>query len=293
MVYNLLNKGATWFDSLNHFYESEKVQRKLGSILVISFIVSLILVELQRRDFAFLLIPSFIPNNHFFAVDVAFTLLLVMEVISLVLVLAESVARSVAKQFEIFALILIRKAFYEFGSFGEPIQWQDLGEPVLHMLADAFGALAVFIMLGFFYRYQMHKKITSDKSAQNRFVSVKKMLSLVMLVVFTVIGGLEIYKFGAGAEGFPFFDTFYTVLIFTDILIVLISLRYSTTFAIVFRNSGFALSTVLIRLALTAPPYVNVGLGLSAVLFAFGLTLAYNRFGDLYSREYPMQSQDG
>lgn len=292
MINNLLYRGANGFDSLNHFYESEKVQRKLGSVLVISFIISLVLVELQRQDFSFLLIPSFIPDNHFFAVDVAFTLLLVIEVISLVLVLAESVARSVAKQFEIFALILIRKAFYEFGSFGEPIQWQELGEPVLHMLADAFGALAVFTLLGFFYRYQKHKQITSDMKAQNRFVSVKKMLALIMLVVFAVIGGLEIYKFSAGAKGFPFFDTFYTVLIFTDILIVLISLRYSTTFAIVFRNSGFALSTVLIRLALTAPPYVNVGLGLCAVLFALGLTLAYNRFGDLYSRDYRLQNLD-
>jgi hypothetical protein len=35
---------------------------------------------------------------------------------------------------------------------------------------------------------------------------------------------------------------------------------------------------VLIRLALTAPPFVNAALGLGAVVFALGLSLAYERF---------------
>jgi hypothetical protein len=68
------------------------------------------------------------------------------------------------------------------------------------------------------------------------------------------------------------------VLIFTDILVVLVSLRYSSEYRVVFRYSGFAAATVLIRLALTAPPYVNAALGFGAALFALGLTLAYNAF---------------
>ena len=46
----------------------------------------------------------------------------------------------------------------------------------------------------------------------------------------------------------------------------------------VFRNSGFAGATVLIRLALSAPPYVNSGLAVASMLFALGLLVAYNRF---------------
>lgn len=73
-----------------------------------------------------------------------------------------------------------------------------------------------------------------------------------------------------------FFEVFYTVLVFSDVLIVLISLRYSSDYRIVFRNSGSAAATILIRLALTAPPYVELLLGLGAAGFALALSVAYN-----------------
>ena len=36
------------------------------------------------------------------------------------------------------------------------------------------------------------------------------------------------------------------------------------------------MTTVVLRLALTAPPYYNALLGLAGAVFALGLTLAYN-----------------
>jgi hypothetical protein len=80
----------------------------------------------------------------------------------------------------------------------------------------------------------------------------------------------------AGQER-SFFEVFYTLLIFADVLIVLISLRYSVAYPVVFRYFGFAVSTVLIRLALTAPRVVDAGLGVTATLFAIALTWVYNR----------------
>ena len=84
--------------------------------------------------------------------------------------------------------------------------------------------------------------------------------------------------FVATAESPPVFPTFYTILIFDDFLLVLISLRYTATYHLLFRNSGFALVTLLIRVALSSPPYVNVALGVIAALFCLGLVWAYNRF---------------
>jgi len=65
------------------------------------------------------------------------------------------------------------------------------------------------------------------------------------------------------------------------VLVVLVSLRYSSTYHVVFRNSGFAIATVLIRLALIAPAPINALLGVSSALFALGLTVAYNAFAPL------------
>ena len=80
---------------------------------------------------------------------------------------------------------------------------------------------------------------------------------------------------------YPFFEIFFTVLIFSDILMVLISLRYSSTYSFVFRNSGYAVATVFIRLALTSPNHVSVLLGVGAAVFALGVTLAYNAFAPI------------
>jgi hypothetical protein len=73
-----------------------------------------------------------------------------------------------------------------------------------------------------------------------------------------------------------YFEIFYTLLIFADVLIVLVSMRYSIAYPIVFRYFGFAVATVLIRLALTAPRFVDAGLGITAALFAVALTWVYN-----------------
>ena len=75
---------------------------------------------------------------------------------------------------------------------------------------------------------------------------------------------------------FPFLASFYTILVLGDVVIVLVSLRYRTTFHIVFRNSAFAGATVLVRLALSAPPYVNVLLATGATLFLLATTFVYN-----------------
>jgi hypothetical protein len=47
---------------------------------------------------------------------------------------------------------------------------------------------------------------------------------------------------------------------------------------VVFRNSGLAVATVLLRIALSAPPFVNTALGIAAALLALTLTAAYNAF---------------
>jgi hypothetical protein len=92
---------------------------------------------------------------------------------------------------------------------------------------------------------------------------------------------------------FRFFDAFYTVLIFSDVLVVFIALRYSSTFYVVFRNSGFAAATVMIRLALAGPRYLDGAIGVGAALYAVGLTAAYNYVAPVLSEEGPPEAPPG
>ena len=283
----VLAQGARVFDNLESRWQGIKAQRLLGTALVLLFLGTILAIELNRQG----LLPDppapTIPTNHFAAVYLAFTLLLLVEVLGLVFALSQSVANSVGKQFEVLSLILLRKAFLEFGSFSEPIDWGDASDSLLHMLSDAGGALLVFVAVGFFYRVQRHQPITTDKMEQTSFVATKKLVALVLLFAFGALGAYYLRQRFMGEPVFGFFEAFYVLLIFSDILIVLVSLRYSYSYSVVFRNSGFAVSTMMIRLALTAPPYINALLGIGSAVFSLGLSLAYNAFAPV------MQHQEG
>ena len=62
-----------------------------------------------------------------------------------------------------------------------------------------------------------------------------------------------------------------------DVLLVLLSLAASADHRVVFRNSAYAAATLMIRLALTAPPYLNVAIAVGAALYALLVSMAYER----------------
>jgi hypothetical protein len=277
---NLLRKFlfqiAKIYDWLFERWECQTSQRWQANLLVMVFLGSLLIIEFARLG---IISESFhLPTNHFYAVKLAFDLLLLLEVLGLVFNLANSVANSMGKQFEILSLILLRSSFKEFVHFTEPIEWETAANSVQNILSDAFGALVIFALVSIFYAMQKHRQITDNAEDLASFIVAKKLLALLLLAVFVSVGIHDLTIWFRTGKGYPFFEVFYTILIFSDILLVLISLRYNSTYSIVFRNSGFAVATVIIRLALTAPPIWNVGIGIFAVALSIGLTYIYNNF---------------
>lgn len=268
-------------DRLEHFWEEQVMSRAAGSLLVFIYVVMLVIVEMNRRGILPDPLADLIPLSHFFAVEVAFTLLLLTEVVSLIFGLTRSFSRSIGIQIEILSLIMLRDTFKQFSGFPEPLVWSEISGSIIFITADAVGALLVFVILGVYYRTQTNKPITRDEVEQTEFIRTKKLIALGLLVAFITIGFDDLLRYLTGQETYPFFDSFFTVLIFTDVLMVLISLRYGNSFAVVFRNFGFSVVTVFIRMALIAPTLIRVAMGVSAALFALGLLIAYNRSGSL------------
>lgn len=271
---NYLYEKITYiFDPLHHLWEHEKMHRKISIALVTFFLASLITIELKRQGLLPESLANLIPSNHFYAVSAAFTVVLILEVISLVFTLPCSFSRSVGKQFEILSLILMRNAFKQLSQFPEPISFTGNEQAVLNILSDGFGALLVFALLGYYYIVQSK---ASDEAMRPTdlysFVAAKKGIALLLLGIFTFMGIRSGFLAITGTEQTDFLHEFYTVLILTDILVVLISQCFQPSFYSIFRNSGFALSTLIIRIALAAPAFYNVLLGLAAALFAILLT---------------------
>jgi hypothetical protein len=266
------------FDPLHHFWEHERMHRRLALVLIVVFLGAMAGIELNRSGLLPAVLAPHTPTNHFHAVNLAFTLVLILEVISLIFTLPCSFSRSVGKQFEILSLILLRDAFKELSHFAEPITVGAELTPVYHILGYGFGALAVFALLGVYYRIQPAKK--QDMGMPHdlfRFVAAKKGIALLLLGTFVTLGLNNLYNKFAGLPHIDFFPVFYTLLIFTDILVVLISQCFRPSFHAVFRNSGYALSTLFIRLALAAPAMYDVALGIMAALYSIALTLAWTR----------------
>ncbi len=270
---NLFARITYIFDPLQTIYEHEKVHRKISVLLVFLFLTSLTVIELKRQGLLPPDLAALVPSNHFYAVHAAFTVILVLEIISLIFVLPCSFSRSLGKQFEILSLILIRNAFKELSYFPEPLGYAGNIDKILHILASGFGALLIFALLGVYYKVQHRNEDESRHMDLYSFVASKKAISLALLVSFVSLGSYSIYESLIGVEQSDFIHSFYTQLILTDILIVLVSQCFHPSAKMMFRNSGYALSTLMIRIALVAPVYYNVLLGAAAMIFAILLSL--------------------
>lgn len=276
LLWALVGPPARLFDRVNGWWERPDTQRAGGLTLVAAFLLALGAAELSRRGLLPTALPAgVVPQSHFWAVGVAFTLLLGLELVALVLALGRSISASVGKQIEVLALILLRKAFLELSEVGEPVAWADAAPRVPGALADMAGALLVFVLAELFARAQRHRAIAAGDD-QAAFVAAKKLVALILLTAFAV-GALGAAVRTARGGHVAFFEVCFTVLIFGDVLLVLLSLAASADHRVVFRNSGFAAATVMMRLALTAPRFVNVLLAAGAALYALLVSVVYER----------------
>ncbi len=280
------------YDFLQLHWESSWLRRTMGTSAILVFLAGLALTEASRADLFPPAVAPYIPDEPIWAIYFAFFLLLVMEVLGLVFSLGRSISDTVGKQFEILSLILLRDVFIEFTKAGGELKWETIRPEVGRMAIDALAATVIFVLVGIYYRIQRHVPLTTDEKERRKFVNNKKLLGLGLLASFFILAGRDFYALvqqvqvsGSFAEWWEqhtttFFADLFTVLIFADVLLVLLAFRYSSTYHIGFRNAGFAVSTVFIRLALLAEtePYLRAAIGVGAAVFAVGLTLSYNVF---------------
>ncbi len=275
----LLRPVARFYDAVDRRWHRLMDGHILGLTLAGIFVLVLIAVELNRQGLLPPALGRWLGVRHFAAVVAAFWLLLLFEVLALVFTLAQSVANSVGKQFELVSLIMLREAFLEFAAFGEPI---DLGQRGYHSVlivgADLVTALLIFVVVGVYYRLQHHRPITPDEREQASFIAAKKAVALCLFVAFLLLIAQDGAGVLAGGAATDLFGDFFTILVFADVLIVLVSLAFTSGYHVVFRNAGFAAAAIVVRLALTAPPLAGAGLAVGAAVFVLALTLAYNFF---------------
>ncbi|WP_103070371.1 hypothetical protein [Aquimarina sediminis] len=264
------------FDKQVLFWESPKIIQRISSFLVFSFIICGICSSLVYYKLISIGDFNNVFKHPFFAIEVAFTILLILELLSLIFVLPKSVSRSLSKQLELLSLIFLRDAFKEFSHLDNFLMWSESKDTIQSMLVYSFGALAIFTIMGFTQRLNSQIRLSETFVNQTQFVRIKKLLALFLLISFFLIGCRDFVVLIQTGKYLHSFDTFYTVLIFTDIIIVLVALRYTINYYRVFRYTAFVLATILIRISLTLETYYNVFLGVTTAIFVLLLAIIYN-----------------
>ena len=75
-----------------------------------------------------------------------------------------------------------------------------------------------------------------------------------------------------------FFEQFFNILIIADVILLLFSFFHTDEFHKVIRNSGFIISTILIRISFSVDGIVNNILIVSAILFGLSMLYIHNKF---------------
>lgn len=236
------------------------VRRGAIAVAIIGFLTHLALWALHSSGRIEILGDSVeLVQSPLSALYTPFSILLVYEVYQLIRTIPDSFSSSVGKQYEIATLLVVRDILKRLSEVSNSQGWE-INDDVGFLLVEC----AAFIAL--FYTSLTYHKI-STKSDDDEilsddvttFITTKMAVANVMLIVFIAIGGFSLISWigavqdgGGSVDRAIFFLDFFTFLILADILILLISYWFYTDFGNLARNTGFVLSTVIIRVAISS-----------------------------------------
>jgi len=243
-------------------------------------------------------------QNYLAAISTPFNFILFYEVLTLIAALPAATTRSIANQYEIVSLIFIREVFKDIASASALFREHQLTPEALPILVHMGTGFAMFLLVAVFQHVTLGRTRPTGSTIPSRgltqFISQKKLIAIGLAALLM---GMAAYNLGilliavfqmlqTGHATPPSTTTFYndlfTVMIFTDVLILILSLEVSGRYEMVFRNAAFVVSIILIRFSLTeAYPY-GAPIALLAMVFGI-LTLAvfnyHARINEMAGRE--------
>ena len=245
------------------------------------FIIHLILIYLNKYNYIEYDFNNTLLLDPISALYTPFSFILVYEAYLLIYYLPNSFTVTVVKEYEIISLILIRKIFKDFPQVNLDVPFFSNDQNV-QLIYDLIGILVVFFLIYLFKTTAGRPKTEKPDEKLNRFISQKKLISILLVPTLLFLAGWSFYNwinasfFTGGYDdniNFLFFVDFFTILILVDVFILLISFRYTERYSQLIRNTGFIISTILLRLSFAASGLVSVILIASGVLF--GLLILY------------------
>jgi hypothetical protein len=286
---SLRSASAALYDRLYSDRSQVRIEHWIMNVSIIGFLVHLALIFLARtlRQPPALIADT--GTNYLSAIYTPFSFILFYEVLMLIAALPQSTTQSIAKQYEIVSLIFIRRFFKDIASLDDIGKLSRLTSDLLPVLVDVLAGLSMFLLVTVFRHAARNRAVdsspaTEETSAVKRFISRKKAIAVILTVVLVSLAGRSVWEFAqevlmrtrVDANTFYYTDVF-TVMIFTDVLIAILSLAVSDRYELVFRNGAFVISTILIRFSLAVSnPFFAAELAITGMIFGIVTLVVYN-----------------
>lgn len=287
---------AAVFDRFATRHTKELVERVVVYLAVAGFLLHLALIFLTHTLPLLPFLSSLIGPNYLAAIYTPFSLILFFEVLMLVLTIPESTTHALGTQFEIISLITLRNVFKDLAHFESLNEIEGQIGPFVSVIVDMGAALLLFLLVAIFY-YVMRRPTLPEQglgiSAPDlqQFIVRKKIIALTLSLLFfallavSLIGwlfaGYQVVMTGAPPPPTlttVFITDLFSVLIFSDVFILILSLLLSDRYQLVFRNASFVLATIMLRVSLAAAKPFDVLIALGATLFGILVLLIYKSY---------------
>jgi len=264
---------------------------------IASYAIHLLLIVLVKQGYIPLDTKFF--KNPIAAIYTPFSFILVYEVYLLIYFLPKSITTYIGKQYEIITLIVIRRIFKDIGNLELQSNWFENSND-LQFTYDVVTSLVLFFLIFLFYQKNKQQNtgslqpVPEENERIHRFIRLKKSIAIILVPILIVLATFTVFNWTVetihdykhGQFLFQdlnkiFFEDFFTLLIMVDVLLLLSSFFYSDEFSKIMRNSGFVISTILIKISFSADGIISNALIIGAVLFGYLILTIHN----LHSRQ--------
>jgi|TARA_B110000503_G_scaffold109672_1_gene164125 hypothetical protein len=279
------------FDKLLSDSTRGKTEKVILKLAIVSFFVHLAIIYLIKFGFIDLPSNSELLKNPISAAYTPFSFILIYEVYLLIYYLPKSFTTYITKQYEIITLIIIRKLFKDLSALELTENWFEI-KGDLQFTYDLIASILLFYLIYLFQKQESKKLILQGKIKPviEKFVKNKKLIAIILLPLFFIMAIYTLIDWSTGivkiSNTLPtfesinnlFFDEFFTVLILVDVVLLLISFFYTDQFHKIIRNSGFVISTILIRMSFGVSGLISTVLIVVAVLFGLAIITIHNKY---------------
>lgn len=272
----VLQITSNYFDSLLNTINTRRIELFLLRLAVFSFVLHLVFIYLNNH---FSFFQNF-QHSYLKAIYTPFSFILFYEVFLLIIIIPNSISEFIGKQFEVITLITLRSFFHDIAEVDIHSIVNFQSPALLSLLYDLGAALAMLSLTITYYKIYQSNVKTDNIIELRQFIQIKKMVSILMIGVLLILSLISFYGWLSDIiiamqtnQHYPnpnsvFYEDFFSIMIFIDVLLLIVSFTYHASFFILFRNASFIITTILLRMSLTMTKPINYFIIIVGFLFS-------------------------